>query len=326
MARAFAPGKCILFGEHAVVYGQPAVAVSIEAGVEVSISESNRWSLEGLPFEPSRHPHISHIINDIFKYSGPPLEIDIKSSLYSAAGLGSSAALSNAMGAALQELVNPEENLDLVALARMGHSAEANAQKGRASPTDTATSALGGCIVVSGSSVPGTKHIFDSALETPEGSRSWSVGRVEIPKIEDVWLVLGFTGIGSPTGEMVEGVSELLKSNPLKMAEIEAIGEITSRGLSALSSGNMEEVGLAMNACHHRLRNIGVSSPELENLISATEGHSLGTKLTGAGGGGCMVSLTRNPQRVAECIEIAGGKPLISKFGSGGARILMQEN
>ena len=124
----------------------------------------------------------------------------------------------------------------------------------------------------------------------------------------------------------MEGVSELLKSNPLKMAEIEAIGEITSSGLSALSSGNMEEVGLAMNACQDRLRNIGVSSPELENLISATEGHSLGTKLTGAGGGGCMVSLTRNPQRVAECIEIAGGRPLISRFGSGGARIIVQEN
>mgnify|MGYP003311152496 CR=1 FL=1 len=59
VARAFAPGKCILFGEHAVVYGQPAVAVSIEAGVEVSISESNRWRLEGMPFEASKHPHIS---------------------------------------------------------------------------------------------------------------------------------------------------------------------------------------------------------------------------------------------------------------------------
>jgi|TARA_B100001094_G_scaffold135041_1_gene130785 mevalonate kinase len=326
VTRAFAPGKCILFGEHAVVYGQPAVAVSIESGVEVSISESNRWVLEGMPFESSRHPHISHILNSVFKYSGPPLEIEIKSGLYSAAGLGSSAALSNAMGAALQELVSPDENLDLVSLARIGHSAEANAQKGRASPTDTATSALGGCIVVSGNPIPGTKHIFESTLETPEGSRKWSISRVEIPKIEDVWLVLGFTGVGSPTGEMVEGVSELLKSNPLKMAEIEAIGEITSSGLSALSSGNMEEVGLAMNACQDRLRNIGVSSPELENLISATEGHSLGTKLTGAGGGGCMVSLTRNPQRVAECIEIAGGRPLISRFGSGGARIIVQEN
>ena len=82
-----------------MVYGQPAVAISIEAGVEVSISEANRWSLEGMPFETSKHPHISHILNDIFQFNtGPPLEIDIKSGLYSKIGLGSSARLSNAMG------------------------------------------------------------------------------------------------------------------------------------------------------------------------------------------------------------------------------------
>ena len=106
------------------------------------------------------------------------------------------------------------------------------------------------------------------------------------------------------------------------MDDIRAIGEITSSGLDSLSEGDMESVGFAMNSCHEKLRNIGVSCPEIESLISAVENHSLGTKLTGAGGGGCMVSLTRHPRRVAECIEIAGGKPLVSKLGSGGARIL----
>tara|TARA_Y100000589_G_scaffold60105_5_gene50849 strand:+ start:20578 stop:21546 length:969 start_codon:yes stop_codon:yes gene_type:complete len=322
MVTAFAPGKCILFGEHAVVYGQPAVAVSIDAGVEVTIRESNSWILEGMPFEPSRHPHISHIIDDIFDYTGRPLKIDIKSGLFSAAGLGSSAALSNSMGAALHHLVNPDEPLDLISLARIGHSAEANAQKGRASPTDTATSALGGCVVVSGERVKGTQHVFDATLETPEGSRSWSICRASLPQVDDTWIVLGFTGIGSPTGRMVAGVAELIERDPQKMDDIRAIGEITSSGLASLSKGDMESVGFAMNSCHEKLRNIGVSCPEIESLISAVENHSLGTKLTGAGGGGCMVSLTRHPRRVAECIEIAGGKPLVSKLGSEGARIL----
>ena len=65
MPSAFAPGKCILFGEHAVVFGHPAVAVAIEQGVRVSVKGSNEWRLEGQPFEPSRHPHISHIIQNI---------------------------------------------------------------------------------------------------------------------------------------------------------------------------------------------------------------------------------------------------------------------
>ena len=67
MPEAFAPGKCILFGEHAVVFGHPAVAVAIEQGVRVSVQESDEWLLEGQPFEPSNHPHISHLIQNIFQ-------------------------------------------------------------------------------------------------------------------------------------------------------------------------------------------------------------------------------------------------------------------
>ena len=70
MHSAFAPGKCILFGEHAVVFGHPAVAVAIEQGVRVSVRGADEWLLEGQSFEPSRHPHISHIIQNIFQYDG----------------------------------------------------------------------------------------------------------------------------------------------------------------------------------------------------------------------------------------------------------------
>ncbi len=123
MVRAFAPGKCILFGEHAVVYGHPAVAVAIDSGVEVSLTESDSWTIEGMAFDSWRHPHISHILYDVFEYEGPPLKMDISSGLFSAAGLGSSAALSNAMGAAIHSLMRPGETLDSVELARIGHSA-----------------------------------------------------------------------------------------------------------------------------------------------------------------------------------------------------------
>ncbi len=305
-----------------MVYGHPAVAVAIDAGVEVSIRESSKWTIEGMDFDPSRHPHITHILRDVFKYNGVPLEIDVKSGLFSAAGLGSSAAISNAMGAALQFHIDPDGELDRIGLARMGHSAEAIAQKGRASPTDTATSALGGCVVVSGELVSATTHIFDASLETPEGERTWSISRAIVPEGLDAWIVLGFTGIGSPTGRMVAGVASLLEKDPSKETEMEAIGKITHAGLAALSAGNLEGVGIAMNACHERLKSLDVSSPELESLIEAARPHSLGVKLTGAGGGGCMVSLTRDPRRVAEAIEIAGGRPLISKLGADGVNIL----
>lgn len=322
MVRAFAPGKCILFGEHAVVYGHPAVAVAIDSGVEVELTESDSWTIEGKSFDASRHPHISHVLNDVFSYDGAPLRMEIRSGLFSAAGLGSSAAISNAMGAAVQSLMRPEEEIDSIALARIGHAAEAKAQAGRASPTDSATSALGGCVVVSGDRVAGARHIFDAELETPEGRREWSVCKVDLPEGIDAWLVLGFTGIGSPTGEMVAGVARLLENDPSKYEDMDAIAKITEAGLTALGAGNLEGVGMAMDACHKRLQNLEVSSPELDALVEAVRPHALGAKLTGAGGGGCMVALTQDPQRVAEEIEVAGGTPLISRLGAEGVRLL----
>ncbi|MCP2507124.1 MAG: mevalonate kinase [Candidatus Thalassarchaeaceae archaeon] len=323
MAVAFAPGKCILFGEHAVVYGHPAVAVAIDQGVQVSLEQSDEWLIEGSPFIPNQHPHISHILYDLFKYEGHPLNIKIKSELFSAAGLGSSAALSVAFGAALQIYLGNDEELDIIKLAKMGHSAEAISQEGRASPTDTAASALGGCIVVSGKEVDDTTNIFHSILKTPEGERKWSINKVNIQnKSNDVYLILGFTGDASPTGKMVSGVSNLLTYNPNKFQEMEAIASITTTGLTALSIGNFEAVGIAMDACHAKLQNLEVSTPSLDRLVDAVRPYSLGAKMTGAGGGGCIVALSRNPQRVAEEIEIAGGSPLISKLGSKGVCIL----
>nr|MCS5554997.1 hypothetical protein [Arenicellales bacterium] len=251
------------------------------------------------------------------------LKMEVESGLFSAAGLGSSAALSNAIGAALQAHINPGQPLDPIALARMGHSAEAMAQKGRASPTDTATSALGGCVVVSGEPVQGTRHVFDADLQTPEGLREWSINAVDMPdSLSEACLVIGFTGEMSSTGKMVAGVAKRLEEQPGLRGEMDAIGRITSAGLTAISAGNLEAVGMAMDACHEKLRLFGVSSPSLEALVEAARPHSLGAKLTGSGGGGCMIALARNPQRVAEAIEVAGGRPLISRLGAPGVRLL----
>ena len=105
------------------------------------------------------------------------------------------------------------------------------------------------------------------------------------------------------------------------MREIEAIGTVARRGLAALIDGNYEAVGHAMSENHLLLRNLGVSSPELEALIQAAMPSSLGAKLTGAGGGGCMVALTRDPKQTSEAIELAGGRTLISRIGNEGVRI-----
>ena len=329
MVTAFAPGKCILFGEHAVVYGHPAVAVSIDSGIEITVEECERWEINNQHntngfelFDSNKHPHIQHIIKNLFNYEGKPLRINVQSNLFSGAGLGSSAALSNAMGAALHQFTKPNKELDLIKLSKIGHSAEAATQEGRASPTDSAASSLGGCVVVSGEKIDTLTHIFDTSLITPEGERNWSIHQAELHEsINQSWLVLGFTGQSSPTGKMVSGVAERLKQNPELYEEMESIENITMAGLTALKAGNMEAIGMAMNSCHEKLKNLGVSNELLDLMVSVTRPHSFGSKLTGAGGGGCMVALTDNPTRVAQEIELCGGKPLISKFGSSGVYI-----
>ena len=329
MVTAFAPGKCILFGEHAVVYGHPAVAVSIDSGIEITVEECERWEINNQHntngfelFDSNKHPHIQHIIKNLFNYEGKPLRINVQSNLFSGAGLGSSAALSNAMGAALHQFTKPNKELDLIKLSKIGHSAEAATQEGRASPTDSAASSLGGCVVVSGEKIDTLTHIFDTSLITPEGERNWSIHQAELHEsINQSWLVLGFTGQSSPTGKMVSGVAERLKQNPELYEDMESIENITMAGLTALKAGNMEAVGMAMNSCHEKLKNLGVSNELLDLMVSVTRPHSFGSKLTGAGGGGCMVALTDNPTRVAQEIELCGGKPLISKFGSSGVYI-----
>ena len=105
---ASAPGKCILFGEHAVVYGHPAVAVAIEQRINVKIkcnnSKSEDWKLDGLKFNPKKHPHIEAIRRRLWpaELGAPPLSIEISGQIPTASGLGSSAALSVAATAALR--------------------------------------------------------------------------------------------------------------------------------------------------------------------------------------------------------------------------------
>ena len=135
--------------------------------------------------------------------------------------------------------------------------------------------------------------LYTRTLNTPEGERSWEVHAVQ-PTVEDVYLVLGSTGVHASTSKQVAMVAETLENDPSKQQHIDAIGAVARRGMVALMEGDVEGVGRAMTENHLLLRQLGVSSPELEALVQAAAPTALGVKLTGAGGGGCMVALTRS--------------------------------
>ena len=356
MVQASAPGKCILFGEHAVVYGQPAVAVAIDQRMSVSLALNEDWRIDGMSFHPQRHPHVEALRQRLWE-GGPPLSVKILGDIPPASGLGSSAALSVAASAALRcargrqikdddwaegwtaarpnkvydgpwevakgdDVEYGAQSVDEDECAILTHAVEAFAQGGRASPMDSSTCAHGGCIVLSDKVEDDLNWLYSRKLNDV----SWEVHSVDLGEIDDVWLVIGNTGVHAPTSEQVAKVAELLEKQPEKMQEIETIGIVSRRGIAALMRGDMDAVGRAMSENHLLLRNIGVSCPELESLITAAAPTSLGVKLTGAGGGGCMIALTRNPKLTSEAIELAGGRTLISKLGAAGMRVDYVEN
>ena len=334
-----------------MVYGQPAVAVAIDQRMSVSLALNEDWRIDGMSFHPQRHPHVDALRQRLWE-NGPPLSVKIIGDIPPASGLGSSAALSVAASAALRcargrqikdddwaegwtaarpnnvydgpwevnegnDVEYGTKSVDEDECAILTHAVEAFAQGGRASPMDSSTCAHGGCIVLSDKVEDDLNWLYSRKLNDV----SWEVHSVDLGEIDDVWLVIGNTGVHAPTSEQVAKVAALLEKQPEKMREIETIGIVSRRGIAALMRGDMDAVGRAMSENHLLLRNIGVSCPELESLITAAAPTSLGVKLTGAGGGGCMIALTRDPKLTSEAIELAGGRTLISKLGAAGMRV-----
>jgi len=321
MVTASAAGKAILFGEHAVVYGEPALAIAIDARVSVSLEPcQGDWKIDGYPLDSSRHPHIEYLKNTILGDDSQPYSIQINSELFPAAGLGSSAALSSACSAAMLSIIG--QPLDLEKISEFSHLAEAAAQAGRASPTDTSTATLGGCVFVSDKKEQSSEWRYTRSLETPEGERNWEVHSVTLPpSVNDLWLVVGYTGIHSPTGDMVAGLAERLAKHPEKMTDISRMGELARNGVDALSNGDFTMVGELMNEAHQLLAGVGVSCQELDDMVEVARRSSLGAKMTGAGGGGCMLALTTNPEETSAALEMRGGQVLVTPFGAPSVRI-----
>lgn len=292
MVSCSAPGKIYLFGEHAVVYGETAIAcaVNLRTHVRAEINDSivirSQIGKTGIDFE--KHPYISSVIENMGKIApinGVFLEVD--SEIPVGSGLGSSAAVTIASIGALNELFGC--GLSLNEIAKLGHQIEISVQ-GAASPTDTYVSTFGGVVTI-----PDRKK-----LKTP-----------------DCVIVIGDTGVFSSTKELVAKVRKLRESYPELIEPLMAsIGRISKIGEPLVLAEDYPSIGRLMNVNQGLLDALGVNILELSRLIYSARGAgAFGAKITGAGGGGCMVALTAPDKcrQVAEAILEAGGKVTITK-------------
>lgn len=309
-AAARAPGKAILFGEHAVVFGEGAIAAALtlyfETRVRVSKGEATR--VDGRTLERRQHAYFLEALRLAWGDRGP-LELATSSSVPSSSGLGSSAALTVSTVAALRAM---RGKMDQEEVARTSFEVE-YAVQGRASPTDTSTAAHGRCVYISKKA--GAGHLW--TLE--KGGNTWCVHDLAFPPLQ---FVVGYTGKKGNTGELVEKVRKLTESDKSARARISEIGALVEEARGALSAGDARAVGKLMDRNHEHLKALGVSSPELEALVAAARPHAFGAKLTGAGGGGCMIAVTDKPDACAKAIEAAGGKPYRAEIDPGGVTLV----
>jgi mevalonate kinase len=300
-----APGKVILLGEHAVVFGRPAIALAISLRLRAEVRPADHSTVNGSPADEKGSPYIAEALRDHWK--GGPLAITTTSDIPPGSGLGSSAAVTVAT---LGSLASLKGTMDQESVARQAFEVESIVQ-GRASPIDTSVSTHGGGIFID------SQREEDLLWEISRDTRRWFVHHCHVPEMT---LVVGFTGIKAPTGPQVAKVRRYVEHTRFARETIDEIGSLTTDGMKCLKAGDLEGLGRAMTKDHDLLAILGVSTPELQRLVDAALPFSYGAKLTGAGGGGSIIALTDEPLKAAEAIKARGGTPFIVRTGVEGVR------
>ncbi|MEM2110998.1 MAG: mevalonate kinase [Candidatus Bathyarchaeia archaeon] len=319
--KASAPAKVILFGEHFVVYDKPAIVFAIDKRATVTAEirtdkkiwitsknmEISGYFLNGQFYvkkgdenaEKKLEP-IHAIFKKLSDLSGKNVgvNIEINSSFPVAVGLGSSAAVAVASTAALSHLL--EIDLTKDEIFKISLEAEGIVHR-NPSGIDPAISTYGGVLLY-------RKDRDIKPLDV----------KTDLP------LVIGDTEIKRSTGEIVARVGDLIRRYPFIANNIiKAGGEIVTRGIEALKDGDLKTLGELMNINHALLYAMGASNQHLENLVyAARKAGALGAKLTGGGGGGCMIALVvpGKFEDIAMAIEQAGGKAYITRKTAEGVR------
>lgn len=276
-AQAFAPGKLILMGEHAVVYGHEAIALALSRGTTVTLRRRPG---------PTR-PEQSAIVDDRLQAAlltvlpAEGLGVDIVSDLPVGRGMGSSAALAVALVRAAAALEGQVASVETcysrgMAIERVFH--------GNPSGVDHAVSSRGGAL---------------RYRRSPAGP---VLEALDLPSLS---LVVLDSGEAGDTGQMVAGVAA---RRPGIDGAIERIGELVRAALRHLHSGFDPFVfGALLTENHRLLRQIGVSTPTLDGLVQlALDAGALGAKLAGAGGGGVVLALVDEPSRLLSRAKAEG--------------------
>jgi mevalonate kinase len=208
-----------------------------------------------------------------------------------AVGLGSSGALAVATVAAVGKLLG--KDLSREAILTLSTSAERFVHR-NPSGIDQAISTYGGVIVY-----------------------QRTVGITHLEVASKIPLVIGNTGIIRNTGDLVDRVKRRTRRYPQVMKQLaHTAGQLSKEAIDSLHHNDLNRFGELMDINHGLLVAVGVSHQVIDNLVHAAKGNgALGAKLTGAGGGGCIIALTtvEDRERISEAIRSGGGTPILAE-------------
>jgi mevalonate kinase len=283
---AHANGKVILLGEHAVVYGVPALAAGIEKGARATAvpAQHARLRLGAREVDGHDDSDLGRAFAALLDSVGcAPHAVEVELELPAGAGLGASAALGVAIARALFEAASEQVSVERV-LAAAG--AWESVFHGNPSGIDAAAAAHAGCLLYS----------------RVGGARALPVGRA-------LELVVALAGPPASTREMVEGVARLRERRPeLVDKTMAGIGALVQNGKASIETGDLIGLGRLMDLNQMLLSGLFLSTEGIERACGvARAAGALGAKLTGSGGGGAVIALVdREPSAVLEALREAG--------------------
>ncbi|MCE2490091.1 MAG: mevalonate kinase [Anaerolineae bacterium] len=313
---ASAPGKLVLFGDHAVVHGYPGIVTAVDRRYYVTASIGDNAMLQvrtspdrqhELPFGALpgvQEPDIAFVVAAVNQLlSRKMLKRGLRlvtSGPCRSLGLGSSSAISVATLAAASQLfgldLSPEE------IYKMARAAVLDVQ-GAGSGLDVAAAVYGGTCY------------FERAGEVPE-----------MLSVERLPLVIAYSGSKAGTVDLVQEVAALRSRHPDLVEPVFAmIGRICIRARSCLEEGRWCDLGALTNINQGLLEALGTGTAKLANLVyAARSAQAWGAKLSGAGGGDCMFAWADDSRRaqVIDRLEAAGGEVAVIACGVPGVQVV----
>lgn len=288
MIQTSAPGKLMLLGDYSVVYNYPCLVIAVDKRIYIEAEIIEGLKDEIITPQVQENSFVLKTV-DIFKKKfavTDAIRITTRADFSNTVGLGSSSAVTVATLEALNQLF--KKNLSKRQLFDMCYAIVLSIQ-GVGSGFDIAAAVYGGIIYY----VKGGKIL-------------------EPLTVKKLPLVVGYSGIKANTAEYIKKVAEKFKNRQSELNYIlTSITTLVERARRGMEGGNFAKVGLCMIENHSLLQKLGVSIPKLDLMVSAAvQAGAWGAKLSGAGGGDCMIALVSTDKRksVEQAIEQVGGE------------------